>query len=111
MPNKSEALGQSKRIYEIYLKHRKKPNNEERFEAGFDLGYERGLSAAWYILQENREAVIKSEEVKGWFFRKYNASWAAHKLQDLVMDYKTKYECFEKYKPVDCFCDKCGKSK
>lgn len=111
MPNKKEDLDQSKRIYEIYLKGRKKPNNEERFEGGFDLGYERGLSAAWFILQDNREAVIEGEKEKGWFFRKYNASWAARKLQDLVMDYKRRYECFEKYRAIECFCDKCGKSK
>lgn len=111
MITKKEDLERSKSIYSKYLKGRKNPKNEFCFEAGFDFGYERGLFAAWCIFQGNSEDVIKKEESHGGFFRKYVASLSVHKLMGLLMDYRNSHECDSslKYKPVDCFCEKCGK--
>lgn len=113
MNTKKEDLEISKKIYADYLKGREKPKNEFDFEAGFDFGYQRGLWAAWCILHGNGEDVIKKEEQDGGFFRKYVASLSVHKLMDLVMDYKNSHESdfLKKYKPIDCYCEKCGKLK
>lgn len=113
MTTKKEDLENCKRIYADYLKWRKKPNNEERFEAGFDFGYEGGLFAAWSILHENRDAIIESKEMTSGFFRKYHASFSADELMHLVMDYKNADECdsIKKYKSVECICEKCGNLK
>lgn len=111
MTSKNEYLEKTKRLYAKYLKGRKKPNNEESLEAGFDFGYEAGLWTAWQIFYENRDEVIKNEEKNGGIFRKYNASFAIHKLMNLVSDKHREEEAYHKYKPIECFCEKCGKLK
>lgn len=111
MITKKEDLDNSKIIYDNYLKGRKKNKNESCFDSGFDFGYERGLLAAWVILKESKDIVIKKEEKNGGFFRKYHASFSLFKLMNLIMDYMDNYRCSKKYNPVECFCEKCGKLK